>query len=228
MVASATARENEALVRSFAEQGIAVDYIGLDISSEGDRAHALEWIREKYGRIDLLVNNAGVAPTVRADILETSRESFRRLMHINLEGCFFMCQLFANEMVRLVQAGHAAGLSSAHREHQLHLGLHLLDVARGILHLQGGDLDVHEAVRGPAGGVRHPGVRGAARHHLTDMTAGVKEKYEKLIAEGVTPIRRFGRPEDVAACVSAAAGGDLDFATGQVLNADGGFHLRRL
>ena len=63
---------------------------------------------------------------------------------------------------------------------------------------------------------------------LTDMTAGVKEKYEKLIAEGVTPIRRFGRPEDVAACVSAAAGGDLDFATGQVLNADGGFHLRRL
>ena len=96
VVASATARENEALVRSFAEQGVAVDYIGLDISSEEDRTHALAWIRETYGRIDLLVNNAGVAPTVRADILETSRESFRRLMHINLEGCFFMCQLFAN------------------------------------------------------------------------------------------------------------------------------------
>lgn len=228
VVASATARENEALVRSFAEQGIAVDYIGLDISSEEDRTHALEWIREKYGRIDLLVNNAGVAPTVRADILETSRESFRRLMHINLEGCFFMCQLFANEMVRLVQAGtlpdyrpRIVNISS--------ISAYTSSTSRGEYCISKAGISMCTKLFAdrlaeygiPVFEVR-PGII------LTDMTAGVKEKYEKLIAEGVTPIRRFGRPEDVAACVSAAAGGDLDFATGQVLNADGGFHLRRL
>ena len=228
VVASATARENEALVRSFAEQGVAVDYIGLDISSEEDRTHALAWIRETYGRIDLLVNNAGVAPTVRADILETSRESFRRLMHINLEGCFFMCQLFANEMVRLVQAGtlpdyrpRIVNISS--------ISAYTSSTSRGEYCISKAGLAMATelfAARLAGEGIRVYEIRpGIIR---TDMTAVVTEKYEAQIAAGLLPIARMGTPEDIACAVSALAGGALPYSTGEVINVDGGFHLRTL
>ena len=175
----------------------------------------------------MLVNNAGVACAVRLDILETTEESFERLMRINLEGTFFMCQTAANKMIELKKQGvedytpRIVNISS--------MSAYTSSVSRGEYCISKAGISMttklfadrlaEEGI--PVFEVR-PGII------MTDMTAVVKEKYEKLIAEGVTPIRRFGQPEDVARCVMAACSGLLDFGTGTVLNADGGFHIQRL
>lgn len=227
VVCSATAKENPELLERLAQEGIEADYVGLNVSDPEQREAALAWILSRFGRIDLLVNNAGVAPLERRDVLETTVDSFRRVLGINLEGCFFMCQLFAGEMIRECGLGlpeyrpRIVNISS--------MSAYTSSTSRGEYCISKAGISMCTKLFAdrlaefgiPVFEVR-PGII------LTDMTAGVREKYEKLIAEGVTPIRRFGTPEDVAACVAAAAGGDLDFATGQVLDADGGFHIRRL
>jgi len=203
------------------------DYIRCDISVPADRRALIEAADEKWGRIDVLVNNAGVACAVRLDILETTEESFERLMRINLEGTFFMCQLGANKMIDMKKRGledyspRIVNISS--------ISAYTSSVSRGEYCISKAGISMttqlfadrlaEEGI--PVFEVR-PGII------LTDMTAVVKDKYEKLIAEGITPIRRFGQPEDVARCVMAACSGMLDFGTGTVLNADGGFHIQRL
>ena len=174
-----------------------------------------------------MVNNAGVAPNVRLDLLETTEESFDRLMGINLKGTFFMCQLAANTMIEMQQQGledytpRIVNISS--------MSAYTSSVNRGEYCISKAGISMTTQLFAdrlaeygiPVFEVR-PGII------QTDMTAGVSEKYQKLIEGGVTPIRRFGQPADVANCVAAAVSGLLDFATGQVLNADGGFHIRRL
>lgn len=209
------------------ERGIEAAYLRCDISREEDRRRFAAEVRERYGRLDVHVNNAGVAPRVRLDVLETTEESYDFLMDINLKGTFFMCQAAANLMLDFQRSGigdytprivniasMSAYTSSTNR------GEYCISKA-GISMVTKLFADRLAEYGIPVFEVR-PGII------LTDMTAGVKEKYEKLIADGVTPIRRFGQPKDVADCVMAAVGGRLDFATGQVLNADGGFHIRRL
>lgn len=204
-----------------------VEYLACDISKKEDRERLLDTVVEKYGRLDVVVNNAGVACKVRLNVLETTEESFERLMRINCEGTFFMCQGAANRMIACQQKGledyHprivnissiSAYTSSPSR------GEYCISKA-GISMVTKLFADELASYGIPVFEVR-PGII------QTDMTAVVHDKYEKLIAEGVTPIRRFGQPEDVANCVSAACSGLLDFGTGTVLNADGGFHLQRL
>ena len=202
-------------------------YFRCDISKPADRDALLDAVLEKYGRIDVLVNNAGVACAVRLNILETTPESFERLMRINCEGTFFMCQGAANRMLACKEKGlvdyspRIVNISS--------MSAYTSSTSRGEYCISKAGIAMitklfadELADRGiPVFEVR-PGII------ATDMTAVVHEKYEKLIAEGVTPIRRFGQPEDVANCVSAACTGLLDFGTGTVLNADGGFHIQRL
>ncbi|MCL2837074.1 MAG: 3-ketoacyl-ACP reductase [Defluviitaleaceae bacterium] len=198
------------------------DYIKCDISIPSDRQGFLDAILSKEGRIDLLVNNAGVAPETRLDVLETTRESFERLMRINLEGTFFMCQLFANQMIgqgggncRIVNISSISSYASS-----INRGEYCVSKAGVSMVTQ---LFAHRLAEYGIGVFEvRPGII------LTDMTAAVKDKYERLIEDGLTPIQRFGTPEDVAACVLAIAEGRLDFCTGQALNADGGFHIRRL
>lgn len=215
------------LLAELREEGADVDYCPCDISRAADRAAFFAYIREAYGRLDVHVNNAGVAPRVRLDILETTEESFDFLMNINLKGTFFMCQAAANLMRELQQAGipdyrprlvnissMSAYTSSTNR------GEYCISKA-GISMVTKLFADKLAEDGIPVFEVR-PGII------RTDMTAAVTEKYQKLIDEGVTPIPRFGQPKDVADCVMAAVSGRLDFATGQVLNADGGFHIRRL
>lgn len=201
-------------------------YIRCDISRPQDRRGLIGGIIERCGRLDLVVNNAGVAPLVRMDILETTPESFERLMRINLEGTFFMCQEAANAMLRLKETlkdytPRIVNISS--------ISSYTASTNRGeycvskagismVTQLFADKLAEHGIFVFEA----RPGII------MTDMTIPVKEKYQAMIKDGVTPIRRFGQPEDVANCVAAAASGLLDFATGQVLNADGGFHIRRL
>ena len=201
-------------------------YIPCDISKEEDRARFFARVAE-LGRLDVMVNNAGTAPRQRLDLLETTEESYDLLMDTNLKGTFFMCQKAAGLMLsqmkqklpdyapRIVNIASISSYTSS-----VNRGEYCISKA-GISMVTKLFADRLSEYGIPVFEVR-PGII------LTDMTAGVKEKYEKLIAEGVTPIRRFGRPEDVADCVMAAVSGRLDFATGQVLNADGGFHLRRL
>ena len=203
------------------------NYCKCDISNAKDRDNLAEYIREKYGRLDLLVNNAGVACKVRLDVLETTEESFDRVVGINTKGTFFMCQKFANEMIkyqsenlsdynpRIVNiASNSSYASSTSR------GEYCISKAGvSMTTLLFADKLAEYGI--PVFEVR-PGII------KTPMTEVVTQKYDKLISEGITPIKRWGTPEDVAKCVLAAAGGLLDFGTGTVLNADGGFHIRRL
>ncbi len=203
-------------------------YAACDVSEPRERAALLEEAERRFGRLDVLVNNAGVAPEVRLDVLETTVESYERLMRVNTESCFFMCQAGANLMLRMRRQGledffpRIVNISS--------VSAYTSSTSRGEYCVSKAGISMvtqlfadrlaREGI--PVFEVR-PGII------LTDMTAGVKDKYQRMIQqEGVTPIRRFGSPQDVADQVLAACSGLLDFGTGTVLNADGGFHIRRL
>ena len=201
-------------------------YCKCDISNGKEREELLHFIDRKYGRLDCLVNNAGVACQERRDLLYASEDSFDRLIRINTKGMFFMCQLFANYMIdkksvlkdycpRIVNiTSNSSYTSSTSR------GEYCISKAGASM------VTTLFADRLAEYGIPVFEVRpGIIRTAMTDV---VSEKYDKLISEGITPIRRWGTPEDVAGCVLAAASGWLDFGTGTVLNADGGFHIRRL
>ena len=203
------------------------DYIGCDISDREQRAAAIRYVADRYGRLDLLVNNAGVAPLVRKDILEMDEESFDRVIGINLKGTLFMCQLAANEMLRekalgledytprIVNIGSMSAYTSSTSR-----GEYCISKAGvGMVTMLMADRLAAEGI--PVFEVR-PGIID------TDMTKVVHEKYDRLIADGLLPVPRFGKPEDVARMVLACASGLLDYSAGQVLDADGGFSLRRL
>lgn len=206
--------------------GAEAAYVPCDISNPPDRAALFDRIRG-YGRLDVLVNNAGVAPTVRMDLLETTRESFERLLRVNLEGTFFMCQEGAKLMLECKGAGvedyqpRIVNLSSiSEYTSSVSRGEYCVSKAGiGMVTKLFADRLAGEGI--PVFEVR-PGII------LTDMTAKVREKYEALIAGGLLPIARMGTPEDVANTVAAACTGLLDYSAGQVLDADGGFSLRRL
>ena len=203
------------------------DHFGCDISSAADRAALAEFIDKKYGRLDLLVNNAGVACEVRLDVLETTEESFDRVVGINTKGTFFMCQIFANLMIgyqgrdlvdytpRIVNISSVSSYTSSTSRGEYCISKAGISMTTLLFADRLAEYGI------PVFEVR-PGII------KTPMTDVVSAKYDKLIEEGLTPIKRWGTPEDVAKCVMAAASGLLDFGTGTVLNADGGFHIRRL
>ena len=197
-----------------------------DVTDADDRASALSAIEERFGRLDVLVNNAGVAPKVRADILDVSEESYDRVMAINLKGPYFLTQAVATWMVRRRDHGHEDWMCIVNISS---ISAYTASPSRGEYCLSKAGVSMASklwAARLAEYGIGvyeiRPGII------ATDMTAAVKDKYDKLIAEGLTPIRRWGRPEDVAAAVAACARGDLRFSTAQVIDVDGGFHLRTL
>ena len=195
-----------------------------DISNLADHDLLIAAAVERFGRIDVLVNNAGVAPKVRADILETSPESYDRLMTINLRGPFFLTQKVARQMIRQGPAARppvivfitsiSAYVSSTARPEYCisKAGLSMAAMLYADRLAREG-ICVYEI---------RPGII------ATDMTSVVKEKYDKLIAEGLLPQARWGTPQDVGKAVVALAGGALAYSTGQVIEVGGGFGLRRL
>ena len=203
------------------------NYFKCNIASAEDRAALAAFVEERFGRLDLLVNNAGVACKVRLDILETTEESFDRVVGINTKGTFFMCQTFANLMIKFQQNGIENYIprivniaSNSSYTSSVSRGEYCISKA-GVSMITTLFADKLAEYGIPVFEVR-PGII------KTPMTEVVTAKYDKLIAEGITPIKRWGTPEDVAKCVVAAGSGLLDFGTGTVLNADGGFHIRRL
>jgi NAD(P)-dependent dehydrogenase (short-subunit alcohol dehydrogenase family) len=200
--------------------------IRADVSSASDRAEALARIEDAFGRLDVLVNNAGVAPKVRADVLTAGEESYDRVMGINLKGPYFLTQAVANWMIRqrkqrpddflcIVNIGSISAYTASPSRGEYCLSKAGVSMATKLwaARLADDGIGVYEI---------RPGVI------ATEMTAPVRDKYDKLIAEGLTPIRRWGLPQDVARAVAACARGDLRFSTGEVVNVDGGFHLRIL
>jgi len=206
--------------------GVRCEMLRGDISGSSDREKLVEFAKEKFGRCDLLVNNAGVAPEKRADILEATEQSFDRVMSINLKGPYFLTQLVANWMIeqkksrpednfRIINISSLSAYTSSPERGQYCISKAGVSMVTKLYadRLAEFGIGVFEI---------RPGII------YTDMTRVVKGKYDKLISEGLTPIQRWGQPEDVAKAVAAIVEGRLDFCTGQVINVDGGFHLRRL
>jgi NAD(P)-dependent dehydrogenase (short-subunit alcohol dehydrogenase family) len=224
-------RSNEAAARETAaecgKRGGRVEIVQGDVSLREDRTRMVDTMREKFGRIDLLVNNAGVAPTERTDILEAKEESFDRLISINTRGPFFLTQAVARWMIELAKTnseqarGQIVTISS--------ISAYTASVSRGDYCVSKAGLSMMTklfAARLAEFGIGvfeiRPGII------ATDMTAGVKEKYNALIEKGLSPIARWGTPEDIGRAVTAIATRAFPFSTGEVFNVDGGFHLRIL
>jgi 3-oxoacyl-[acyl-carrier protein] reductase len=197
-----------------------------DIAVLDDHKKMLDEVLAKFGRLDLLVNNAGVAPLVRLDILETTSESFDRVWGINTRGTFFLTQHVAKQMVAQVKkspepkpcivfiSSISASVSSPFRAEYCISKAGLSQAAALFAdRLSEFGINVYEI---------RPGII------ETEMTAPVKEKYDKLIAEGLVPQKRWGYPEDVGKAVAALAKGYFPYSTGLVLEVSGGMNIRRL
>ncbi len=217
------AAQTLAAVANLGATGLVVQ---ADISHGVERERLLDETLRRFERVDLLVNNAGMAPRQRLDLLETTEASYDEVMAVNLKGPFFLSQLVAKRMITLLQSEKivspkiinigsiSAYTSSANRAEYCisKAGVGMMTKLFALRLAEYGIL-VYEI---------RPGII------ATDMTASVKEKYDRLIADGLTPIQRWGQPEEVAQAVVAIAENYLPFSTGEVINVDGGYHVRRL
>ncbi len=197
-----------------------------DIRLEDNRERMVEAVLKAFGQIDLLVNNAGMAPRRRADLLEISEASYDEVMDVNLKGPFFLTQRVARAMIdlrdrskldcpKIINIGSISAYTSSTNRGEYCLSKAGLGMMTSLF-----------ADRLAAEGVLVYEIRPGIID--TDMTANAKGKYDALIAEGLLPLQRWGQAEDVARAVVAIAEGYLPYSTGEVINIDGGFHLRRL
>lgn len=214
-------------LREIAEAGAPeVFYCQGDVGSAEGRESILAGLRGRFPRLNVLVNNAGVAPLERLDLLDTTPESYQRLMRINLEGPFFLSQAIANQMIRSKEADPAFEASI----------ININSISATVVSTNRGEYCVSKAglamvtqlfaARLGEAGIPVYEVRpGVTR---TDMTSGVTEKYDRLIEDGLCVTRRWGSPDDVAQAVAALAGGHFPYSTGQVIMVDGGLTIPRL
>ncbi|MCA9224432.1 MAG: 3-ketoacyl-ACP reductase [Planctomycetales bacterium] len=239
-IATRLAKDGYAVVVNYASSAAAADEVVREIvaaggqamacrasvADAGDRQQLVESALQQFGRVDLLVNNAGITSQGRRDLLEATEESWDVVFDTNLKGPFFLSQLVAREMVRQIEAARIERATivnvssvSAYAVSTNRADYCMTKAAMRMMtwlfadRLAEQNIRVYEVC---------PGVI------ASDMTAPVREKYDRLIAEGLSPIRRWGDPEDVAAAVATLASGVFPFSTGDCLNVDGGFHIRRL
>ena len=200
-------------------------YVQADVSSRDDRKRLLAEIQGHYGQLNVLVNNAGVAPEVRADMLVASEESYDRVMGINLKGPYFLTQSVANWMIAqrqspgfdgcIVNVSSISAFMASPSRGEYCLSKAAVSMATKLWAARLGEfgIPVYEVC---------PGVTD------TDMTAAVKDKYDRLIAEGLTIQGRWGYPEDVGKAVAMLVRGDLPYSSGQSIMVDGGLTVQRL
>jgi 3-oxoacyl-[acyl-carrier protein] reductase len=206
--------------------GAAVHYFRADIGERAERLRLVSALRERFPRLHILVNNAGVGPRVRADLLEAGEDSFERLLRVNLQGPYFLTQAVARWM--LEQRREDAGWSGA----VVFVG----SVSATMASTNRGEYCVSKAGLAMASQLwaARLAEAGIPVYELrpgiirTDMTAAVAEKYDRLIGEGVVPQGRWGTPEDVGRVVAALARGDAPYSTGAVIAVDGGLTIPRL
>lgn len=225
VVATGSKEKNQDTLDILTKEGIEWVYVQANIGNREDRLRIVTEAVRAYGRIDVLVNNAGVAPLERADLLEMTEESFDRVISINTKGNMFLTQAVAKQMLSQTMEGPKRGtiiniascssvVSSINRGEYCvsKAGVSMLTTLYADRLASEGIL-VHEI---------RPGII------ATDMTSAVTGKYDKLIADGLFPLARWGTPEDVARAVSVFAGNDFLYTTGNYIDVDGGFHIRRL
>jgi 3-oxoacyl-[acyl-carrier protein] reductase len=202
-----------------AKTGAAI--IACDIGSRDDRASLVDFVHQEFGAVDLLVNNAGIAPRDRRDLLDASEESFEELIRTNLQGPYFLTQRIARQMIARGGEGRIVFITS--------ISAYTASVNRGEYCVSKAGLSMAAALwaaRLAEHGINVFEIRpGIVR---TDMIAKVESVYQQKIADGLLPQRRMGEASDVARAVRAIADGLLDYSTGTVINVDGGFHLRTL
>jgi len=208
------------------ELGSDVLYCRADVSDADARRRMLDQIRKRFGRLNVLVNNAGVAPEKRADILEATEESFERVMRINLQGPYFLTQSVANWMIQqkrrdgdfrgcIVNISSISAAVASPSRGEYCISKAGVSMATKLWAARLGEFDI------PVYEIR-PGII------KTDMTAPVRSKYDKLIGEGLLIQGRWGLPEDVGKAVAMMVRGEIGYSTGQVIMVDGGFSVPRL
>lgn len=201
--------------------------VGGNVGLAADRQRLFDQTLEAFGHLDALVNNAGIAPRVRADITEATEEIFDEVIAVNLKGPYFLSQLaakywLAHPGASRLTAGYKLIFVSS-------LSANTASINRGEYCISKAGLAMASqlwSVRLAAEGVQvlelRPGIM------ATDMTSGVKDKYDKMLADGLVPQKRWGAPSDVGKAVESILAGHFPFSQGDVINIDGGFHLRRL
>src|SRR3954470_7927803 len=216
----------EEVVREIEQAGGKAIAVQADVAAAADRERLVNETLTRFGRLDCLVNNAGITSVGRKDLLDATEESWDTVFSTNLKGPFFLAQLAARQMIALIDSGKIPRATvinvssiSAYAVSTNRADYCMAKAAMQMMtwlladRLAEHQINVYEVC---------PGVI------ASDMTAPVKEKYDRLIAEGLSPIRRWGEPGDVAAAVSMLAAGTLPFSTGERIHVDGGFHIRRL
>jgi NAD(P)-dependent dehydrogenase (short-subunit alcohol dehydrogenase family) len=217
--------EVEPALQQLRDHGAEVLYLQADVGADDTPRRLVEAVATRFARLDLLVNNAGVAPAERKDILDASPESFDRLVRINLRGPYFLTQAVARHMI-----------SSGTRPTPGKCIVFVTSMSAAVASTSRGDYCISKAGLSMASllwatrladqGISVFEVRpGIIR---TDMTAGVAQKYDRLLEEGIALQRRWGTPQDVGRAVAMLARGDLPYSTGQVLGVDGGLTVLRL
>lgn len=237
----ATRPEPAELIAELNESGEVI-YVQGTVDNLDDHARYVDAALQKWGRIDLLVNNAGVAPSVRADILEAEPESFDRVLGINLRGPYFLTQRVANVMIAQeapAAASTPAGAPATAGEATPSIGGTIVNVSSTsavTVSTNRGEYCISKA--GVAMATQLWAARLAPEGILvyevrpgviaTDMTAGVKDKYDEQFAGGLAPMPRWGTPADVAGAVVQLSAGRMPYSTGEIINVDGGMHIPRL
>lgn len=218
------AAETAAQIEELGSRAITVQ---ANISDAADRERLVQKTLSGFGRLDVLVNNAGIAPRERRDLLEAGEESFDELLAVNLKGPYFLTQAAANRMLALRKAGTIDGGKI----------IFITSMSAFTVSTNRGEYCVSKA--GLSMAVKLFATR-LAEHNIqvfelqpgiieSDMTSGVRDKYDRLIKkEGILPIARWGTPEDVGRAVSAISQGYFPYTTGSVIQIDGGFHIQRL
>lgn len=208
------------------KEGVEACFFGADVSDAVSRKELVASIKRQFGRLDILVNNAGVAPKERKDILEASEESFDRVLNINLKGPYFLTQLVCRWMIEqkrdhpdrepfIVNISSVSAFTSSPNRGEYCISKAGVSMTTKLYADRLAEYGIHVyEVR--------PGIIN------TDMTTAVKDQYDQLFNEGITPIARWGQPDDVADVVAGFAKGLYKYSTGEVIHVDGGFHLRRL
>jgi 3-oxoacyl-[acyl-carrier protein] reductase len=206
--------------------GADVLYSICDVAQRDARDKMISAIRQRFGRLDVLVNNAGIAPKERRDILDATEESFEHVLRTNLQGPYFLTQAVAKWMVE-EKKGDAAFAGCV---------VNVSSVSATVASVNRGEYCISKAGVAMAtqlwaarlGEFNIPVYEVRPGIIETDMTAGVKQKYDKLLGEGLAIQRRWGTPEDVGKAIASLARGDLSYSTGQIIMVDGGLTVQRL
>ncbi|MCK9639738.1 MAG: 3-ketoacyl-ACP reductase [Prolixibacteraceae bacterium] len=214
------------VLEELAELGNEVAYFRSDVSETTDRRQLVDSVRKRFGKVNVLVNNAGIAPSERRDILDATEESFEQVLHVNLQGPYFLTQLIANQMIEVkkqvpdeffciinVSSVSATFASTNRGEYCISKAGIAMATKLWATRLGEFDIPVYEI---------QPGVI------RTDMTSGVQKKYDVLFQSGMAIQSRWGLPQDVGKVAAAMATGSMPYSTGQVVRVDGGMSVQRL